>query len=467
MSIAHSDAIEPFIEHASAVRTVPDETASATSRLLMDTLAVGLAGSSAAGIDAGLALTREAGGAPQATILVHGDRVPAGAAALINATQCAARDFDPIYEPGVMLPYAPITGAAFAAAELAGAPSSAVVTAVALGTDLACRIGASLETGLAWSRTATLGTFGAAMASGWLLGLRGGLLRDALGLALSQSSGTIQSVVEGTLAKRYQAGFAAQAGLLSALLASRGVTGPEAVLEGRYGFLALYENGRYQRPRLLDGLGERFEGAHCSIKPYPCAREQHAAVTAAIRLRSAGIEPSEIAEVRVALTPNAFSLSGGDLPEDADLSIGRAMASAAYGVAVALTNGGVGITDFDEEAIRDVEVRSLAARTAVVVDESVSDSTTLVPQTVTVVLRDGTSASEEVRAIPGGESDPMDVSRLKAKARACGQAAARDLSAEAVDAFLDGVLSMASPGGPSPGELLASISGTPDTDSQP
>lgn len=421
-----------FAEHAcrKSYGDLPQAAVTPTKDLILDTIGAGIAGSSAEGIAAGLEFIRETGGTPQATVMVFGDRLPATSVALMNGAMCQARDFDPVYEPGVMLPYGPILAAALAAGELTGASGKELINAVVLGTDLACRVGKSLLTGLGWSRTATLGVFGAALASARLLQLDRDRTVHALGLAYSQSSGNIQSVIDGSLAKRYQGGFAAEAGLRAALLASRGVTGPANVFEGRCGFFNLYESGKYRKEVVTDGLGERYEGAASSVKPYPCAREHHGAIAAALRLFNEGIRAAEIESVTVKLPPNAYALSGKPFRRSASPTVGDAIGSAAYGVAVALVLGGVTLDAFQKEALSNPEVRQLADRVELHEDRTVQDAKTLVPQSVTVKLR-GAGSREAVSAgMPGSPELPLTAKELRDKFQACLSHSARPLTAK-------------------------------------
>ena len=66
--------------------------------------------------------------------------------------------------------------------------------------------------------------FGAAAAAGKLLGLDADGIANALGLALSRAGGTQQALLEKSLAKRAQSGFAAEAGVFAAQLAAAGLS---------------------------------------------------------------------------------------------------------------------------------------------------------------------------------------------------------------------------------------------------
>lgn len=445
MSAQASDLAFAFAAHVCGRRyeDLPQPVLARTRALLLDTVAAGIAGSSAEGIAAGLAYVRSAGGTAQATLLVFGDRLPAGSAAFLNGTLFQARDFDPVYEPGVMLPYGPVAAAALAAGELADASGREVLAAIVLGTDVACRIGRALTGGLGWSRSATLGVFGAAAAAARLLRLDRDRTVHALGLALSQSAGNIQTVIDGSLAKRFQGGFAAEAGVKAARLASLGVTGPVNVFEGRCGFLNLYESGGYRRELVLEGLGESYEGAAASTKPYPCAREHHGAIAAAIALHADGMRAAGAGAVRVTLPPNAFALSGKPLPLDREPTVGAAIGSAAYGVAVALLQGRVGLGDFEPRAVGRPEVLALARRIEVREDASAADRRTLLPQSVT--LRPGSDArTETCLAMPGSPEAPLSAAQEAQKLGDCVAHAARPMEAARVRDAVQGLENLAS-----------------------
>lgn len=435
------DIAERYAEHAVADRfeDLPPQVIAATKPLILDTLGAAFAGSTADAIDAGLAHLRDLGGKPQAGVIVFGDRLPATAAALINGAMCQARDFDPVYEPGVMLPYGPTIAAALAAAELAGASGREFLHAVILGSDMACRIGKAMLTGLGWSRSATLGVFGAALASAKLLKLDRDRTVSALGLAYSQSAGNIQTVIDGTHAKRYQGGFAAEAGLKAAMLAARGVTGTRNVFEGRCGFFAVYESGKVRPELATEGLGEAWEGAAGSVKPFPCSREHHGAVAAALRLYGEGIRAADIDRITVRLTPNAFALSGKLYRRGEPHSIGDAISSAAYGVAVALAKGRVVMTDFQQAALADDAVLQVADRVDLVEDRSGNDPKTLVPQSVSVRLRTGAVREAVTPAMPGSPENPLTPVELRQKFHACLAHSARPVSSKQADALAESV----------------------------
>src|SRR5262249_1805784 len=89
----------------------------------------------------------------------------------------------------------------------------------------------------------------------------------------------------GTAKKSLSVGNAARSGLWSALLAERGFNGPPAPIEGRQGYLSALAPSTIDWPALTDGLGDTWELAKNTYKPYPCGIVVHPVIDAALALR--------------------------------------------------------------------------------------------------------------------------------------------------------------------------------------
>ena len=144
-------------------------------------------------------------------------------ASFINAAAANLLDFDDTHLRTVIHPTAPVAPAVLALAEAEGFSGAAVLHALILGIEIACRIGNGVSPGhyaRGWHITATCGVFGAAAASAKLLGLSRAQIANALGIAASQSAGLVENLA--TAAKNVGVGNAARNGLFAALLAQRG-----------------------------------------------------------------------------------------------------------------------------------------------------------------------------------------------------------------------------------------------------
>lgn len=301
-----------------------------------------------------LAMLRSMGldGEGPCTVFGMNRRYGAAAAALVNGTLGHSLDFDDTHADSSLHPSAPVVPAAFAAAELADASGQDLLAAIAIGFEVACRLGMALDPTAHYARgfhpTATAGNFGAAAAAGRLFGLDAKRMESAFGVAASQASGSLQFLENGAWNKRYQVGEAAMKGLMAASLAAEGFHGAAQALEGRHGFLKGYSDGA-DPARAVAGLGEVWETLRIGVKPYPACRYTHAAVDGLLALRARhGLAAEEVTRVSVGLHRNGMALVGD--PADAKRrarSIVEGQFSMPFAAAVALTRGRFGWDDYD------------------------------------------------------------------------------------------------------------------------
>src|SRR5215472_6308607 len=280
---------------------LPAATRAATRNDILDTFGCLLGGSGAPGIAELARVVGGWGGAPQSQVMLWQQRLPAPQAAMLNASMAHALDFDDTLDHGGSIhPGASVLAASLATADLLGGVSGErLLLAIALGLDVSCRVALASTLDRGWHRTAAMGVFGAAAASGKLLGLTVEQMVNALGIAFSQAAGNRQCIVDGALTKRLQAGQAASSGVLAAMLAADGFTGAHNIFLGRFGFFELYQPNGHDSGKLLDGLGKEFCGDQLSFKPYACGRPQHAILDAALAARAQLGQGSDIAYVSV------------------------------------------------------------------------------------------------------------------------------------------------------------------------
>ncbi|MCX5910088.1 MAG: MmgE/PrpD family protein, partial [Deltaproteobacteria bacterium] len=234
-------------------QNIPVEATALAKMFILDTLGAALAGSTATGCTEIVRLIKEQGGRTDSSILVFGGKVPAPEAAFANSAMIHGRDFDDTYEGDVVAHCnVSVLPAALALGEKKGVPGKDLLSAVILGIDLMARLGNAAPLFHGWHNTSVLGAFGAAAAASRILELNGEQTVNALGIVFSQTAGNRQGRADGALTKRMQPAFAARAGVFSALLAERGLTGAQNILQGPWGFYALYGK---QPQKGLDAAG--------------------------------------------------------------------------------------------------------------------------------------------------------------------------------------------------------------------
>jgi 2-methylcitrate dehydratase PrpD len=272
------------------------------------------------------------------------------------------------------------------------------------------------------------------------MGLSSEAVLHALGVAYSQTAGNAQCLVDGGLVKRMQPAFSARAGVLSAFLAQRGITGARDFLEGQYGFFNLYEGGDYDRGRLEDGLGTQFEGMRLSIKPYPSCRMTHAAIDAALAMREEhGIEPSDIEAITAHVSKMVHDMVGSPFVIRENPQV-DAQFSIPYTVAAGLVRGDVFLRDFEEASIRDPQVLACAEKVKVVIDPELGERNMT---TGRLVLKAGDEIySKRIDTMKGNPSNPMSMDDCIEKFRKCVAYARRPALEKKVDEILDRVVNL-------------------------
>ncbi|MBI3091458.1 MAG: MmgE/PrpD family protein [Candidatus Tectomicrobia bacterium] len=434
------DAIAVFAQHIAETDydDLPAELHAVGKRFALDTLGVALAGSSAPGCETVAELVRGWGGAPESTLFLHGAKVPAHHALLANTMMSRARDFCDTHDDiGLHINTSVLPTALAAAEQRGGASGREVLAAVALAGDMMCRMGLAVGTDrpIHFSAATIYGAFGSTAAAGKVLRLDVEQLIHAFGIMLSQTAGNIQCLMDGALSLRMQQAFGAQAGMLSARLAQRGITGARRVLEGEHGFYALYEEGNYRRERLLDGLGERYEGMNLSMKPYPCCRCNHAGIEAVLTLaRRHRISADQVEKVVVSLPPFGYTSVGR--PFFAGATVVDAQFNMQYTTATALLKGDVFIDDFTPEAVKEPQRLELARRVTVLRNDAIRAMKALAPVRVEITTKSGATHAHTVPAALGHPSHPMTDTEVREKFRKCAGHAVKTLPAERLAALV-------------------------------
>ena len=414
-----SDAAERLVQHivASRFEDLPAAAVAAAKIFLLDTLGVGVAGAAAPFADAVRETARRWGAGSEASILVGGLRLPAPAAALVNAFQAHSQEFDCIHDAAVVHPMTTVQSAALAVAERRGGVAGRdLILALALGVDAAIAIGAASRGQMRFFRPATAGVFGVAAAAGKLEGLDHAAMRDALGLAYGHASGTMQAHVEGRPTLALQMGLAARGGIQAVDLAAAGFPGPHDVLEGPFGYFPLME-GKWDCAGSFAALGTVWRIAELSHKPFPSGRATHGGVDGLQRLQARhGFGPDEVDRVTLFAPPLIHQLVGR--PWRPDMEVSYARLCFPYVAAVALSRQTVDIADFRPENLADASLRDLAARIEIVVDGN-PDLNALAPLRLRVALRSGAVHEIAVRDPLGSPANPLDRARRLDKFRRC------------------------------------------------
>ena len=388
---------------------VPEAIRHEAKRALLNFFTVALAGCRTGPVELALQSLAEFSDRRQATVIGRGERVDALSAAFLNAAGANVFDFCDTHLPTVIHPTAPVAPALFALAELRRVTGLDLLLAFLLGVELQCRIGAAISPGhyaKGWHITSSCGVFGAATAAGKLIGLDQGRMVWALGNASTQSSGLCECL--GWPAKSISVGNAARNGLWSALLAEKGFEGPAEPIAGVQGFLNAMAEPPNWAP-LTDGLGDTWEIAQNSIKPYPCGFVIHPFLDCVLDWRRQ--RPAAAVE-RVVARGNPLLAQRTDRP---DIATGReSQVSVQHALAAALVHGEAGLDQFTDACARDPAVIELRRKVEVVRDPAIAT----IAAEVELWTRDGAKHRLSTQAARGSPANSMSDREIEDKLRA-------------------------------------------------
>lgn len=400
-------------------------TVHATRRALLDALGVML-GASGLSEDAMPYRHHATASDGPARLLGLAGRTTPPLAALANGALAHALDFGDTFDAGPAHPNAALVPALLALAD--ANPTirfDAFLTAMAAGSDLACRLSLAparaYEDG-GWYPPPLVNLVAGAAACAKLIGLDADGIRNAMGLALVQGSFPSEIKYDARSPMRgVREGFVTRAAVEAALLARRGATAFAEPLEGKAGFFAVYGGGP-PKDVLLDRLGVDFLGDRVSFKPWPACRGTHPYIEAALALRDA-IDLGAIERIEAETGPIQEMLIRPQAVKAAPSRPIEAKFSIPYTVAAALIDGAVTLASFLPERIADASTHALAAK---VVEVRNPDWTRehAASGSLTVILRDGTRSSHRVMQAAGHPDRPIADSDLIDKFAGCARFAA-------------------------------------------
>lgn len=401
---------------------LPADVVAATKLRVLDVIGLALAG---AETDFGRSVHAAAlalSTAGPCRILGFGDRVGVTTAAFANGAFSQALEFDDTHNESIVHISSPAVAAALALAEFVPVSGRELITAIAIGNEVSCRVG-SVSSGELHKRgfhpTGLFATFGTSYLAGKLLGLDAEAQARAAGIAGSFASGLLECWVDGTQTKFLHPGWSAQSGISAALLARAGVTGPGQVFEGRWGLFASHvqdANAHRDFARIDAKLGERWESRDCSFKPFPAAHVIHPYISAILRLREKhGIQPADVERIECPVTAFIVGIVCEPTEEKfAPASDSHGRVSLQYSLAEALYHGALGKSAYRAESRRNPEILALARRVQYYVDPAYPGPGRF-KGAVKITLRDGRSFEEIEEYNRGSAENPMTYGELRAK----------------------------------------------------
>jgi len=398
-------------------RDLPPEVIHQTKRLVLDTLGCAIGGYSSEASGAIQALLGDLDGPREATVIGSGMKTSCLNAALANGLMVRCLDYNDAvvieldgtfrvgYHPSEVIP--PI----LALGEKEHLTGKETIAAIVLGYDLSNRflegiVGPEMEQ-RGWNGD-TRGAYIMPLLAGRILGLNEAQMRNALGI-----SGSCHAVLgildapaeEYTMAKNLRFPWMAYGGILAAMMAQKGFTGPARVIEGHDGFVETFLKGDYDLGKLTDSK-RRFTIRDTCIKSIIADYSAHGHLTATLTLvKQHDIKPKDVAEVRIRASTRSARHTG-DPAKKYPKNRETADHSSYYLTAMAIIDRWVGPDQFSLENYSDPKVLDLINKITFEGDERI-DRMFLAAGASEIVTKDGRKYEFQVNYPKGHRQNPM------------------------------------------------------------
>ena len=342
-------------------------------------------------------------------------------AAMANGTAFHSIEMDDVNNEASLHPGVVAYPTALVMGDVVTVDGKTFITAIAAGYDVMVRLGRALRPSEHYDRgfhpTGTCGAFGAAAVASRILGLQGDTFAHALGIAGSQSSGSMEFLAQGAWTKRLHPGWASHSGIWAGLLARAGYVSPTTIIEGRDGFLHSY-SGDPDAGSVLRGLGDEFQITRTGIKPHSCCRYKQGPIDCLLELREKhGLDPNEVEEVKIGVLSAGYNIICA--PEEDKLnprSVVDMQFSMPFGAAIALVYGRASLEEYAPGVAQRPEVRDMMARVRSIVDPDLDGMYPRQwPAWAEVLTRNGRTLRSEITFPKGDPENALTWEELKQK----------------------------------------------------
>ena len=379
-------------------------------RYLLDSIGCALGGYQQHDVKIALEVLREIAGAGQATVIGSGERMDAVSASLANALMIRCMDYNDIYWKQDPSHPSDIFPAAMAACERAGSGGRELIVGFVLGHEFEQRFCEAAFPGIrerGWHH-ATLTAFVSPIVAGRGLKLSWEQIQHAIGISASRHC-TLGAVTAGklTMMKNTVDPMATQSGVFAALLAQKGYTGPEHVIDGKEGLTHCF-GPEWKLSFLTDGLGESWRITQCGMKAFPTEALTHTPISAVLAIvKDNDLKPEQVKQVHVRTTARGADILSDPSKYDPHTKE-TADHSLPYVLAAAVAERQVTPLQFTMAKIMDPVIREQLRKVVVVADAEIEK---LFPALQRVIVKitttDGRSFEKQLDYPKGDPRNPL------------------------------------------------------------
>jgi len=387
-------------------------------RFFLDSIGCALGGYQQHDLKIALEVLSEIAGPGRATLIGSGGHMDPVSASLANALMIRCMDYNDIYWKQDPSHPSDIFPAAIAACERMGSDGRELIVGLVLGHEFEMRLCEAAYPGIrerGWHH-ATLTAFVSPIVAGRMLHLTPEQIQHAIGISASARA-TLGAVTAGklTMMKNTVDPMATQSGMLAALLAEKGYTGPEHVIDGKEG-LAHCLGPEWKLEVLTEGLGESWRILQCGMKAFPTEALTHTPISAVLALiKDHDLAHHDIAKVHVRTTARGADILSDPSKYDPHTKE-TADHSLPYVIAAAIAERQVTPLQFTMEKIMHPVIREQLKKIVVTADPEIEE---VFPALQRVIVRihtiDGREFMQQLDYPKGDPRNPLTDQEIEEK----------------------------------------------------
>jgi len=387
-------------------------------RYLLDSLGCAFGGYRQEDARIALKVLGEIGGTGRATIIGTGKKTDAVTASLANALMVRVMDYNDIYWQQDPSHPSDIIPAAIACGERQGLGGKDLIVGIVLGHEFEMRLCEAAFPGIrerGWHH-ATLTAFVSPIVGGWMLRLPWEKIQHAIGISASRQA-SYGAVTAGklTMMKNTVDPMATQSGVLAALLAEEGYTGPEHIIDGKEG-IAQCLGPEWKLDVLVDGLGDSWRIERCGMKAFPTEALTHAPISATLDImQENSLAHDEVETVHIRSLARAADILADPSKYDPRTKE-TADHSLPYVIAAALVDKQVTPAQFEAERIMSDDIRAQLSKVKVVADPEIEAVFPKLQRViVTITTTDGRELTKQLDYPKGDPRNPLTDKEVEEK----------------------------------------------------
>jgi 2-methylcitrate dehydratase len=387
-------------------------------RFLLDSVGCALGGYQQHDVKTALAVLDEIAGRGQATVIGTGKRIDPVSASLANGLMIRCMDYNDIYWKQDPSHPSDIFPAALAGCERAKSDGKELIVGLVLGHEFEMRFCEAAFPGIrerGWHH-ATLTAFVSPIVAGRVMHLGWEQIQHAIGISASRHA-TLGAVTAGklTMMKNTVDPMATQSGVLAALMAEKGYTGPEHVVDGKEGLTHCF-GPSWKLNLLTDGLGDAWRITQCGMKAFPTEALTHTPISAVLDIvKSNDLKPEQVEKVQIRSLARAADILSDPSKYD-PRSKETADHSLPYVIAAAIAERQVTPVQFERKKIMDPTIRAQLKKVEVVADPEIEKVFPALQRViVNLTTTDGRTLTKELDYPKGDPRNPLSDAEVEEK----------------------------------------------------